>query len=493
MAKVHLSPDNGYVCEVSETTSLIVNEESHEKSEGKIGLFSSISMALTMMTGVGVFVYPNMVLKEVQSGGGALVVWGVAGLLSLLAALTYSELALAIPGSGGDFNYLQAGYGPCIANLFLLTAAFVKYPAITVILAKSCVEYFIGMVGVKDEGYALVHCSIIGVIVVAAVITALSTKTATWLVNALNSFKLVGLGSIIVIAVIIFTKEPNKGEIIERFNFNNTSGDIRDIVVGMFGAIASYEGWNSLNIVAGEIDTPHRTLPVAISVATLLTCFIYIVCNIAYLVVIPTQVLMESNAVALDFGRIAFGKAGEIFLTSCVVFSAAASVLALSLCNSRLIAQASTQGQLPSMFGLVHKRFNTPIFAVILHAIIAIIFSCIDSISSLTVIVVFISWFFYLLCFIALMLFRFRDKIRTAFKVPVVIPVFMVLVSMVLLISPGTCNGEYRLSFIGSIIMILCLVPIAVIVGRDLLPKNNVFSRASTRITFALQRGLQVE
>ena len=56
-------------------------------------------MALTMMTGVGVFVYPNMVLREVQSGGGALVLWGAAGLLSLLAALTYSELALAIPVS----------------------------------------------------------------------------------------------------------------------------------------------------------------------------------------------------------------------------------------------------------------------------------------------------------------------------------------------------------------------------------------------------------
>ena len=59
----------------------------------------SVSMALTMMTGVGVFVYPNMVLREVQSGGGALVLWGAAGLLSLLAALTYSELALAIPVS----------------------------------------------------------------------------------------------------------------------------------------------------------------------------------------------------------------------------------------------------------------------------------------------------------------------------------------------------------------------------------------------------------
>ena len=51
---------------------------------------------------------------------------------------------------------------------------------------------------------------------------------------------------------------PDKGEILERFSFSNTTGDMRDVVVGMFGGIASYEGWNSLNIVAGEIDTPHR-------------------------------------------------------------------------------------------------------------------------------------------------------------------------------------------------------------------------------------------
>ena len=121
----------------------------------------------------------------------------------------------------------------------------------------------------------------------------------------------------------------------DRFSFEGTATSIPAILISLFGAIASYEGWNSLNLVAAEVQEPHRTLPRAISIATCAAILFYVLCNVAYLAVLPLDVMKESSAVALDLGRIALGGWGQILLSVCVVASCLATIIGLTLCNSR--------------------------------------------------------------------------------------------------------------------------------------------------------------
>lgn len=122
---------------------------------------------------------------------------------------------------------------------------------------------------------------------------------------------------------------------VDRFSLKGTTTSIPAILLSLFGAIASYEGWNSLNLVAAEVHQPHRTLPRAITIATCAAIIFYVLCNMAYLAVLPLEVMKESSAVALELGRIAMGRWGQIILSVCVVASCLATILGLVLCNSR--------------------------------------------------------------------------------------------------------------------------------------------------------------
>ncbi|KAL5258083.1 hypothetical protein ACHWQZ_G012886 [Mnemiopsis leidyi] len=432
--------------EVGEGTPLLAPHNSEVEREAgtpktdQIRLFSCISVALSMMTGVGIFIFPNLVLQDVQSGGASLLIWTSAGFIALLAGLCYSELSTALPGSGGELVYIQNVFGRAPANLFLLTSAFVKYPAITIIMTRTSFTYFLKCFtdfSLESSPYEFV-LSLAGVFIVliACLMACCSTRLCTVAINALNFCKLLGILLILSFAIYVGVTAPDKAEIADRFSLRNTTTHAPTLLISLFGAIASYEGWNSLNLVAGEVDNPHYTMPLAITIATCSAIVFYLSCNVAYLTVLPLDVMKTSTAVALDLGRIALGRCGTVLLSVCVVASCLATVLGLVLCNSRLLQRAARDGQIPEVFKFTLNRTATPLLSVILH-------------------------------------------------VPVLIPMFLILFSVILMIAPAlTSVGKYRSSFTITIILLAILTPISVISTLPSLHRHgSPLSQTSNKLT----------
>ncbi|KAL5258082.1 hypothetical protein ACHWQZ_G012886 [Mnemiopsis leidyi] len=481
--------------EVGEGTPLLAPHNSEVEREAgtpktdQIRLFSCISVALSMMTGVGIFIFPNLVLQDVQSGGASLLIWTSAGFIALLAGLCYSELSTALPGSGGELVYIQNVFGRAPANLFLLTSAFVKYPAITIIMTRTSFTYFLKCFtdfSLESSPYEFV-LSLAGVFIVliACLMACCSTRLCTVAINALNFCKLLGILLILSFAIYVGVTAPDKAEIADRFSLRNTTTHAPTLLISLFGAIASYEGWNSLNLVAGEVDNPHYTMPLAITIATCSAIVFYLSCNVAYLTVLPLDVMKTSTAVALDLGRIALGRCGTVLLSVCVVASCLATVLGLVLCNSRLLQRAARDGQIPEVFKFTLNRTATPLLSVILHGLICSVFAMITSLEALTTIVIIVSWLFYMLCFTAQLVLRFRDKVKPSFKVPVLIPMFLILFSVILMIAPAlTSVGKYRSSFTITIILLAILTPISVISTLPSLHRHgSPLSQTSNKLT----------
>eukprot|EP00116_Pleurobrachia_bachei_P003912 sb/3464174/ len=436
----------------------------------KINLLSCISVALSMMTGVGIFIFPNLVLQGVNSGGASLLVWTGAGGVALLGGLAYAELALTLPGSGGELVYVLEVFGAVPANLFVLTSAFIKYPAITIIMTRSVFTYsaqFVdSSISVSSYPYPqLTSVTGIVIIVISCVIAIVSTRVTTSLLNAFNICKLSGIAGILGFAIYVAATDHGAHDLGERFSVANTSHDVPAILVGLFGAIASYEGWNSLNLVAGEVHDPARTMPAAIIMATLLAIILYVLCNVAYLTVLPLDVMKRSSAVALDLGYIAFGRYGELFLTICVVASCLATILAMVLCNSRLIQSAARDGQVPRVLRFTWITRQTPLFAIILHGLVCCIFSLITTLDALVTMTVFVSWLFYAFCFVAVVVLRLRKNAKKpSFYVPLVVPIFLTLFSVLLMICPVTTTiGNYRSSFYITLILLAVLTPLSIL------------------------------
>ncbi|XP_063673766.1 b(0,+)-type amino acid transporter 1-like [Bolinopsis microptera] len=479
--------------EATEHTPLISSDnpesdESGSKSD-KIQLFSCISVALSMMTGVGIFIFPNMVLQHVESGGASLVVWAIAGVVALLAGLCYSELSIALPGSGGELVYIQKVFGKAPANLFLLTSAFVKYPAITIIMTRTSFTYLMRCFTdfsfeVPPYQFVLSLAGIV-IVVITCLMACYSTRLCTLTINALNLCKLAGILLILSFAVYVAITAPDKHEITERFSFKNTATNIPTILLSLFGAVASYEGWNCLNLVAGEVHNPQRTMPLAITIATCAAIVFYISCNVAYLTVLPLDVMKESTAVALDLGRLALGQTGQILLSVCVVASCLATVLGLVLCNSRLLQRAALDGQVPEFIKFTLIRTSTPIISILLHGFISSIFALITSLDALTTIVIIVSWLFYMLCFTAQLVLRFRDRLKPSFRVPTLIPMVLILFSLVLMVSPALSSvGKYRSFFTVTVILLAILTPISIISTLpSLRTSGNKLVQTSERLT----------
>ncbi|CAG8822401.1 9567_t:CDS:2, partial [Dentiscutata erythropus] len=125
---------------------------------------------------------------------------------------------------------------------------------------------------------------------------------------------------------------------------------------------------NNVNFIAGEMENPERDLPRVIMVGLPLVIIFYLLANVAYYAVLPSSIVIQTNTIALDFGREMFGPVGGILFALCVAASCFGAANGGIFTGSRLIYVAGREGYLPTVFGKVHSTWNTPTAALIMQA-----------------------------------------------------------------------------------------------------------------------------
>ncbi|XP_032238828.2 b(0,+)-type amino acid transporter 1 isoform X1 [Nematostella vectensis] len=420
---------------------LLTSDENNPKVNLKkeVGVVSGMSIIVGTMIGSGIFASPRWVMMFSGSLGFTLVVWVLCGLLSLLGALCYIELGLAVPKSGAEYAYLGEGFGALASFLFSWTQVLVYRPASFAIILLTFAYYvmepiFPGCLERPDLQPLLKLLAAVAIGVITYV-NCFSVKLATRVQVVFTAAKLIAI-AMLIITGLVRLGQGFTGSFDDAFKGTTTS--IGMVGFAFYNGLWAYDGWNNLNYVTEELKNPYRDLPRSILFGIPLVTVCYVLVNIAYLTVLTPVEVMASGAVAVTLSNRLYGVMAwtiPIFV-ACSTFGAANGS---AFSGGRLVYVAAREGHLPEFLAMVHTKRHTPLPAMLFNSIIAWLMLLPDSSSFETLInyFSFAAWVFYGSTVSALLWLRYRKpEMERPYKVPLLVPIMVLLASLYLIIAP---------------------------------------------------------
>ncbi len=430
-----------------------------------LGLWSAISIVIGTVIGSGVFLVPSTMIQYLGSTRNLFIVWIVAGVLSLFGALTYAELAAAMPEAGGEYVYLSEAYGPFWGFLYgwtqfwvaksgsiaTLAAGFYTYLTIflPVLAATVCtVPLHIGPRGSLLE----IHYGqlvAIALIVFLAGVNYVGVRAGGNVQLFVTAVKLLLIAGIVLVGLF-----SGRGDF-SHFTMRVASvGGIAGFFAAMVSALWAYDGWNNVSMVSSEIREPQRNLPRALILGTIAVIVTYLALNVSYFYVLSPVQIASSHRVAGDVMASLYGNPAARAVAVAVMISIFAALNGSILSGARVPYAMARDGLFFRYAAYVDPKYKTPGHAVILLCV----WSCIVVLSGwfddLYNFVIFGSWILYLMTAASVfVLRRKRPDLPRPYRVigyPVV-PVLFVCVAGLLLIS--TLQTRPRESIMGLVLM----------------------------------------
>ncbi|RKP06965.1 amino acid/polyamine transporter I [Thamnocephalis sphaerospora] len=433
-----------------------------------MGLFSGVTMIVGLIIGSGVFASPGPLFIQAGSVGMALIVWLVAGLLSMLGAYCYAELGTLITKSGGEYQYLKTAFGSAVGIVYAWSNVVLINPLGTATIAVVFARYLLTLVyfqpgtnpdemaSAPDYQIKLVAC---GGILLITLINCISQRSGNIVQNVFTLAKLLAIAIIMVVGMVWI----GTGHV-ENFqdSFKGTSTEPLAYGTAMYMALFAYNGWNNLNYATGELKNPRRNLPLAITISCLLVIACYELANIAYFAVLPVEMVRTSQTVAMQLGLATMGSFGGYFMAAMVVGSTFGAMNGNMWATSRLIVANAEEGTVfPRALAHIHPARNTPIRAWILLAVITMLWTLPGDFTYLANIYAFLLWIFYFLAVAAMLRLRFsmRDAPRP-FSIWWPLACVFLVVAGYLVVAPLIGTGSGAFIYLGCVAGCLLGLPI---------------------------------
>lgn len=420
------------------------------KLKRNVGLVSGTSFIVGSVIGSGIFISPKGALEQTGSIGMSLSVWSLGGILALFGALSYAELGTLIPKSGGEYAYFHEAMSSVVAYLFSWTRTVVLQPSSIAIICMTFASYLTTFFDNCGS-----HPTLQKVIAVVAILTLsiLNSYDASWASNVQIFFTASKVIAILIIIIGGFVHLAKGGSQEFQDSFSGTSNSPSDIALSFYSAMWAYDGWNTLNYLTEELKDPYRNLPRANTAGVLLVTCLYVLTNISYVSVLGSSGILESSAVAMDWGKKTLGSA-FIIMPLAVVFSTFGAANGACYSSGRLVFAAARDGHLPEVLSFIHVKRCTPMPSIVLTCILSILMVIPSDISSLIDFFSFAAWMFYGLAVSCVIILRIRrPKDERPIKVFILIPIVFVLCSIYLVIAP--IIQEPRIEFLYAFVFIV--------------------------------------
>jgi len=410
-----------------------------------------IFIVVGTVIGSGIFLTPGGVVRSAGSGGVALAVWVIGGMLSLLGALTFAELGASRPASGGLYVYLRDAFGPLLAFLFGWTMFLVIGAGSLATLGAAFPRYVSVFVPLSPLATKLVSVAMI------AVVAALNIRGTRQSADVQGIATAIKAGVIVLLSIVLIVASPDlppQQWWPDSFSFSTLTGG----VTAMIGVLWAYEGWQYVTFSAGEAVDPQKTFGRGIVIGTLLLIGIYVIANIGYFSALGIAGVAQSDRVASDAASAVIGPWAAIVISAVILVSIFSASNGLTLTLPRLFYAMARDRLFFARLAEVHPRFGTPAAAIVGTALWAAVLVISGSFEQLLTYVVFMSWVWFALAALAIFVYRRREPNAVRpFRTPgyPVTPVLFVLSALVIVVN--TIVSQPRQSMIGLGITVLGL------------------------------------
>jgi len=319
-----------------------------------LGLWDSTMIVAGSMIGSGIFIVSADIARQVGSPGWLLVVWLITGLLTIMAALSYGELAAMMPKAGGQYVYLREAWGPLAGFLYGWTLFMViqtgTIAAVAVAFAK-----FLGVLTpavsasrhlVEVGSWALTTQQAVGIAVVLVLtgVNLMGVRAGKLIQNVFTVAKLGALAGLIALGLAMGRHLPDTfgsaafwvpahGETIL------TPGTLAIAIgVAMVGSLFSADAWNNITFTAGEVRNPQRNLPLSLALGTCIVIGLYLLANLAYLAALPFAEIQNADQDRVGTAALyaAIGPTGATVMAVAIMVSTFGCVNGLVLAGARV-------------------------------------------------------------------------------------------------------------------------------------------------------------
>ncbi len=371
-----------------------------ERLPRTLGLGSAIAVLIGSTIGSGIFRVPAGAAEKLHEPGPVLLAWVVGGLIALFGALTYAELAAAMPRSGGVFAYILEGFGPLPAFLFGWSELAVVRASALGAIATIFAEYLGYFIQMTPGQVRLVAAAAVLAVGMLNYVDVRAAAAAMNLTTVAKYAALAGLG------VLAFAAGDGSTS-----HFTPAwSGGLSLSLLGtaLIAIMWTYDGWADLSFVGGEVKDPARTLPLALILGTSLIVLIYLLLNLAYIYLVPLPEMARSPLIAATAAnRIPlFQGSGGAVISAVVMVSAFSTLIGSMLTGPRIFFALADRGLFFSGLARVSPRFKSPSVAVGLATLLGVVYVLLNDFQALADKFILGIWPFYSLAVAAVFVLR---------------------------------------------------------------------------------------
>lgn len=364
-----------------------------------LGLLDSTMLVAGSMIGSGVFIVSSIIARQVGSPGWLIVVWVVTGLLTLMAALSYGELAAMMPKAGGQYVYLREAFSPLWGflygwTLFLViqtgtiaavAVGFARYMGVLVPWVSES-KYIIPPIRFGGYALSLSTAQLVGLALIA-LLTFMNTrglKLGKLVQNVFTTAKTGALIALILLGIIVGLRS---GAGAANFSdFWSLRGNLQDVgeglsavtAFGLFVAICvaqtnslfSADAWNNITFTAGEVKNPRRNVPLSLALGTFLVIGLYLLANVAYLAALPFTAIQSapSDRVASETANVIFPGIGATIMAVAIMVSTFGCNNGLILAGARAYYAMARDGLFFRRVGELNKQ-HVPAWGLLIQGI----------------------------------------------------------------------------------------------------------------------------
>ena len=370
-----------------------------------LGLFDSTMIVAGAMIGSGIFIVSADIGRQVGAPGWLLVVWLVTGLLTLMASLSYGELAAMMPKAGGQYVYLREAFSPLWGFLYGWTLFLVIQTATIAAVAVGFARYSgVLFPQISESNYLIVPIHLSGSYAIslstAQLVGILLIVLLTWMnMQGLklgkivqNVFTVSKTGALITLILLGLFVGYNALAVQGNFgNLWQVRGTLQDVGGGLTAAttfglfvgicvaqtnsLFSADAWNNITFTAGEVKNPQRNVPLSLALGTILVISLYMLANFAYLVTLPFETIQS-----VPSDRVASATLQAIFPTFGAALMAAGIMVSTFGCNNGLILAGSRAYYAMARDGLFFQaagklnKNSVPAWGLIIQSILACLY-----------------------------------------------------------------------------------------------------------------------